>query len=732
MTLPSPVQSASLFALTLLALVLSPSDARARQPGGSPHWPSFRGERARGVSFGAPTPTEWNLATGANVRWQRPIPGLAYSSPITWGDRIFLTTAVRLQGDSFVKVGLYGSPNSQPDEGPHRFQVLCLDRFSGELIWSRTAVECEPDTRRHPKGSFAASTPATDGRYLAAFFGSEGLFVYDLDGQLIWQRDFGVLDAGWYVAPDAQFGYAASPVIHDGLLFIQADVQQDPFLCALDLATGEEAWRVERDEVPTWSSPTIDAEHGREQVLVNGYHHIGSYDLRSGAELWKMAGGGDVPVPTPIVAFDSVFITNGHGRWNPIYRIDIQAEGLIENGFDVAGEEHVLWSQKRQGTYMQTPLVHGDHLFASNDSGVVSCIDARSGELLERRRLGSGGDGFTASPVASGGHLYFTSEYGEIHVITADAEMNDVAVNSMNEVCMATPAISDGTLFIRTSDRLVALAEGASSAPISAIARAEPEAEPAAEEDPIRWLPLDDLPTAEQLITDCIRARGGEERLSAVDSATVEGEWEIVGIGLKGKVSIRYRKPGLVLIRSEMPGMADSLQGYDGEVAWMLNPAAGDMPLTGPLAEEVKRQARLFPELTWAEEYDEMETLGLCRYEDLVCFAVEMRSGTDRKDRVFFDADGGLLHARQSRVFSVAGPMNVIEVHLDYREFEGVQIPTRVENRFPEQSMQMTSRVESVSFDEISLELFRLPDEIRAQLEEEEGGESGRAGDTDR
>jgi len=313
----------------------------------SPHWPGFRGHRARGFAEGTAAPTRWDLESGENVLWRAPIPGLAHSSPVVWGDRLFVTTAVK-QGETEpeLKVGLYGDISSVADEGLHQFRLLCLDKRTGELLWSRTAHEGVPAVKRHPKSSHAASSPATDGEHVVAFFGSEGLYCYDLDGELLWQKDFGVLDSGFFLAPEAQWGFASSPVLHAGRVIVQVDVQEDSFLAAFDADTGEQAWRTPRHDVPTWSSPTVDVRPGRSQVIVNGYKHIGGYDLETGAELWKLAGGGDIPVPTPVVAHDLVFITNAHGRMAPIYAVSVTATGELEG---TAEDEELIQYYQAKG-----------------------------------------------------------------------------------------------------------------------------------------------------------------------------------------------------------------------------------------------------------------------------------------------------------------------------------------------------------------------------------------------
>ncbi len=417
------------------------------------NWPSFRGPNARGVADGSALPEQWNLETKQNVRWKTAIPGLAHSSPVIWGDMLFVTTAEK-DGEAELKVGLYGSIQPVDDDDVHRMKVYCLDRKTGEIKWSKTAHEGVPVDKRHPKGSHAASTPATDGTHVVAFFGSEGLYCYDTaEGELKWKRDLGVLDAGFYVSPDAEWGFASSPVIHEDMVLVQCDTQGQSFLAALRLEDGTDIWRTPRDEVPTWSSPTIDVRAGRSQVIVNGYQHIGGYDLRTGEELWKLVGGGDIPVPTPIIAHDLLFITNAHGKMAPIYAINPMASGTIST----EATEQIPWMHPRRGNYMQTPLVYGDHLVCCTDNGILSCYDARTGKEIYRERLGGGGMGFTASIVAGDDKIYATSEDGEIYVAKAGPEFEILAVNQMDETCMASPAIVDGTIYFRTRGHVVAI-----------------------------------------------------------------------------------------------------------------------------------------------------------------------------------------------------------------------------------------------------------------------------------
>lgn len=444
--------------LTLVLTAIPSVTARADEPA-SGNWPSFRGHHADGVAEGHTLPTTWDVPAGQNVKWKTPIPGLGHSCPVIWGNRIFVTTAVSGLDDPELKVGLYGNIASVQDDTVHQWRVLCLDKNTGKILWERTAHQGVPAIKRHTKSTHANSTPATDGQHLVAFFGSEGLYCYNLDGDLLWSKQLGVLDSGYYTVPDAQWGFASSPVIHDGKVFIQCDVQGDSFLAALNLRDGKEIWRTPRDEVPTWSTPTIHTAGGRSQIIVNGYKHMGGYDLADGKELWKLHGGGDIPTPTPIVAGQLAYITNAHGADAPIYAIRLDARGDITLKDDQKDNSGIAWSYGRTGAYMQTPIVYQGRIYICKDSGILSCYDAVSGKKVFRKRLGTRGPGYTASAVAGDGKIYFTSEEGDVVTIRAGAEFDILSVNPIGEICMATPAISNGTLFFRTQNHLIAIAQ---------------------------------------------------------------------------------------------------------------------------------------------------------------------------------------------------------------------------------------------------------------------------------
>lgn len=423
------------------------------------HWPTFRGPDASGVAENYPTPTSWNVENFDNIKWKAPIDGLGHSSPVIWDQRIYITTAISGQKDTPLKVGLYGDVEPVDDKSVHEWLVYCLDKNTGEILWKRTAHQGVPKIKRHPKATHANCTPATNGQYVVAFFGSEGLYCYNMDGTALWKRDLGILDSGFFYLPEAQWGFASSPVIHENAVIVQCDVQKDSFIAALRLDNGEYIWKTPRDEVPTWCTPAIYSRDGKTQVVVNGYKHIGGYDFETGQELWKLSGGGDIPVPTPICVDNLAFITNAHGRLSPIYAIRLDAKGDISPGKTPDVGNYIAWSYDRGGAYMQTPIVYGDYLYSCRDNGVLSCYKTDTGERIYERRLGRGATGFTASPVAANGKIYFTSEVGDIYVIQAGAEFKVLATNFMGDICMATPAISEGTLFFRTRNHLIAISD---------------------------------------------------------------------------------------------------------------------------------------------------------------------------------------------------------------------------------------------------------------------------------
>jgi outer membrane protein assembly factor BamB len=432
------------------ALLLVSSSTRAE------NWPQYRGPQASGLDDSAQLPTTWNVATGENVRWQTPIPGLAHAAPIVWKDRVYIATAVS-GNEAALKVGLYGDIAAADDSGPQQWRLLSLDVASGKIVWDTLACEAVPKVKRHMKATHCNSTPATDGERIVAIFGSEGLFCFDANGKLLWQKDLGPMDSGFFMMPGAQWGFGSSPIIHEGRVIVLCDVQKDSFLAALDVTDGKELWRTARQDVPTWGTPTVVTSEGRKQIVVNGWHHTGGYDFATGKELWKLDGGGDIPVPTPIAANDLIYLTSAHGNLRPMRAIRTNATGDITPDDAGATNAGIAWAHARQGNYMQTPIVVGGLLYGCADIGLLTCFDAKTGAIRYSERLSKAGEGFTASPVSDGRHLYFTSETGSVFVIPATGSFSIAATNHLEETCLATPAISHGTLYFRTRSKLIAV-----------------------------------------------------------------------------------------------------------------------------------------------------------------------------------------------------------------------------------------------------------------------------------
>jgi outer membrane protein assembly factor BamB len=432
---------------------------------GQTNWPSFRGAFASGLAPESETPTSWNTETGQNVLWKTPIPGLGHSSPVIWGDRLFVTTAMNQSKAAPLKVGLYGDPASAEDNDVQKWQVFCLNKVSGKVLWQATAREGPPKVARHPKATHANCTVATDGENLVAFFGSEGLYCYGLGGQLRWQKDFGTLKVSPMVyndspdpkGTDLDWGFASSPVIFGGHVLVQCDTFTNGFVAAFNLSDGKQVWRTPRDDSGTWSAPNICTEGPHPQLVVNGWKHMGGYDLATGQEIWRLSGGGDCPVPTPIIWNGLIFLMSAHGPRSPIYAVKTTAVGDISLKEGAATNQYVSWSARKGAAYMETPLVYEGRLYSCHADGILSCFDAASGKLLYKERLGSGGDGFTASPVASKGKIYFASEQGAVYVVKPGDQFTVLATNQMAEVCMASPAISEGKIFFRTQGHVVGL-----------------------------------------------------------------------------------------------------------------------------------------------------------------------------------------------------------------------------------------------------------------------------------
>jgi outer membrane protein assembly factor BamB len=424
------------------------------------NWPSFRGPHASGVADSKPTPTSWNVEKNSNIAWKVPIPGLALSSPVVWEDKVFVTTAVSSDPKSYFRHGLYGDVDSAEDMSKHTWKVYCLDKRTGKILWERVAHEGIPKTKRHIKSSFANSTPVTDGKNVIAFFGSEGLFCYDLNGKLKWKADLGVLDAGWFFDPDYQWGTASSPIIYKDLVIVQCDIQKGSFIAAYHLKDGKQVWKTPREEIPSWGSPTIVEGKNRVELVTNATKAVRGYDPLTGKELWKLIGNPEVTATTPIAAHDLIYICNSYRPNQPIYAIKQgAATGDISLKDGKTSNDFVAWSMQRGGSYMPTPLVYGEHLYVNANHGVMTVYQAKTGERVYQQRIGDKGGAYSASPIAANGKIYLTSEDGEIFVVKAGPKYELLSVNPMGEVLMATPAISDGMIIVRGQKHVFGIIE---------------------------------------------------------------------------------------------------------------------------------------------------------------------------------------------------------------------------------------------------------------------------------
>jgi outer membrane protein assembly factor BamB len=447
-----PHQSRS-FAFLIVVIAALSTTAAAQ------NWPSFRGANATGFVEGKPTPTTWDATKSTNVLWKTPIPGLAHASPVVWGDRVFVTTAVSSKGGEYFRHGLYGDVDSDKDTSPHSWHVYSLDKKTGKIVWDRVACEGVPKIKRHIKSTHASSTPVTDGTHVVAFFGSEGLYCYDLNGKLIWKKDLGVLDGGWFYDPDYQWGTASSPIIYKNMVIVQCDVQKNSFIAAYNLKDGKELWRTPREEIPSWGTPTIYEGPARVELITNATRAIRAYDPMTGKELWHMTGNPEVTATTPIFGHGLIFICNSYRPNQPIYAIRAGATGDISLKPNETTNQHIAWSMQRGGTYMPTPLIYGEFLYTCANQGVMACYNPKTGERLYQQRIGDKGGSYSASPVAADGKIYLSSEDGEIFVVKAGPKYELLATNQMGEVLMATPAISDGMIFVRGQHSVFAIAE---------------------------------------------------------------------------------------------------------------------------------------------------------------------------------------------------------------------------------------------------------------------------------
>ncbi len=417
------------------------------------NWPTFRGPEAKGIADGQNLPATWDVKTGINVRWKTALPGTAHSSPVVWGDRIFLTTVVTDKAPDFV-LGDKGGITVVDEPVPHTWRVLALAAGDGRVLWDQQVRAGLPRSKRHAKASQSNATPATDGKTVVAILGSEGLYAFDIDGRHKWNADLGVLNLGLYKDTNSEWGHASSPIIFENLAIVQVDRHKDSFVAAFDLASGKRAWTVARDERPVWATPTLVQAGTRTELVVVGGNYTRAYDPRTGKELWRFKDEAEVKTPTPFVG-DGLIVMSGGYRGRPIFALKPGGSGDLSVADDAKTGPFLAWRTEAGGPYTTTPLAYGGLLFGVRDEGIAFAYDMKTGERVWRERTGTT---HSASLVASDGKLYAAGEDGQVLVLKAGPAFDVLARNDMGESCMATPAIANGVLFVRTRGHLYAIA----------------------------------------------------------------------------------------------------------------------------------------------------------------------------------------------------------------------------------------------------------------------------------
>jgi outer membrane protein assembly factor BamB len=407
-------------------------------------WPGWRGD-GQGISSEKNLPLKWSEDEG--VKWKTPIPGAGHSSPIVWGKRIFVTTAVVEDPNvETFRGGVYlGGDRKKPDESEYAYRVICLDADQGKVLWSKAVARQRPKARRHTKNTYASETPVTDGKYVFASFGSMGLYCVDFEGKVVWQRDLGLMRgrAGW--------GTSSSPVLFRDTVIVNCDSDDDSYIMAFDKATGNQIWRTERDEGASWGTPFLFEAGGRTTVVTNATRHMRGHDATNGKLLWECAHASKISVPSPVATQGLVFLSSGHNFLSPrpIVAVRPEASGDITPPKGQLQSEGVAWSQRSGGAYVTSPIAIGEYLYVPLDRGYLACYEARTGKVVyERQKLGTRNT-ITASPIADEGKIYLQTEGGECYVVKSGPEFEILAVNKLDEVFCASPAVCADRIVLR-------------------------------------------------------------------------------------------------------------------------------------------------------------------------------------------------------------------------------------------------------------------------------------------
>ncbi|HEX8502654.1 MAG TPA: PQQ-binding-like beta-propeller repeat protein [Pyrinomonadaceae bacterium] len=439
-------------ALLLAALALPGAPASAA---GDTNWPQWRGPEGSGVSAERGLPEEWGEAK--NVRWKTPLPGKGHSSPVVWGRRVFVTTAVEgavVPGAKAAVHKIEGQEWRHPDsvgaDRRHAFKVIALDRDTGRVVWEQTAWEGTPYDDRHRKSSYAASTPATDGRMVYAYFGTEGLYAYDFGGRLAWKFMPGKIGT-------LGMGAATSPVLHENLVIVQADEEEgkDSFIVGLDKKTGKVVWRTPRKVQVSWATPLLVDTGKRTELIASGTESVISYDPATGKELWRSKGLESNAIPSPVATqnHDMVVVSAGFPA-KLAYAVRLGASGELKDA-------DIVWKYGKGTAYVPSPILYGDYVYLLTDKGIMTCLDARTGEVKYEGARVPVPATFTASPIAFEGKILLTSEDGDTFVIRAGPKHEVLRTNSLGEPVYASPAAAGGRLFIRGEKNLYAIERAA-------------------------------------------------------------------------------------------------------------------------------------------------------------------------------------------------------------------------------------------------------------------------------
>ncbi len=415
------------------------------------NWPQFRGSGALGVVDDPTLPMAWS--TTDNVEWVVDVPGLGWSSPIVWNDLVIVTGVASEGAVEEPRAGFYFGGERPTPTDEHRWMVLAFSVSTGELRWEQEVYRGIPAGPRHLKNTYASETPVTDGEHIYVYFGNVGLFCLDMTGRVLWSQTFDLVDtrAGW--------GMASSPVLHEDRVYVVNDNDDQSFLVALSKETGAEIWRVNRDEGSNWSTPYIWQNDLRTELVTTGTDKVRSYDLQ-GNLMWELTGMSSITITTPFSRFGFLYLGSGYigDQQRPVFAIKPGASGDISVPEDGSLDESIAWYLPQAASYNPSPIIYGDHYYTLLDRGFFTCHNARTGEEVYGRQRIRPGVAFTASPWAYRDHIFALSEDGDTYVIKAGEEFEVVAVNSLNEMSMATPAIAHSSLFIRTASKLYRIA----------------------------------------------------------------------------------------------------------------------------------------------------------------------------------------------------------------------------------------------------------------------------------